>query len=165
MSSEARVRSLEALVRWRSSLIVFQTKARRGLSSVLDEVKRLRQWLETEQRPFWEAEIKKRSRVLDRVEQELITARFSTMRGTLMVQEQAVRKAKAALAHAEDKLRKTKLWCRDYDRVIQPMTRKLENMDYFLQHELPKGIALMEQLARSLEGYTQTALDSPPSPE
>ena len=40
--TEARVRSLDALNTWRSSLIVFQTKARRGVSQVTDEVKRLR---------------------------------------------------------------------------------------------------------------------------
>jgi hypothetical protein len=163
--SEAKVRSLQSLVEWRSSLIIFQTKARRGLGNVLEEIKRLRQWLDTIQRPYWEMEIKKRSRVLDRVQQELITARFSTMRGTLMVQEQAVRKAKAALAHAEDKLRKTKFWCRDFDRVVEPLGKKLENLTFYLDHDLPKGIQLMERMVRSLEGYTQTSLaDSSPGP-
>ncbi len=157
---EARVRSLDALTAWRSSLIVFQTKARRGVSQVTDEVKRMRQWLETVQRPHWEMEIKKRSRKLDQANQELITARFSTLRATLMTQEQAVRKAKAALAEAEDKLRKTKRWCQDYDRVVQPLTKKLENLHYYLENDLPKGIHLMEQLVRALEGYTQATLDT-----
>lgn len=157
---EARVRSLEALTSWRSSLIVFQTKARRGVAQILDETKRMRQWLETVQRPHWEMEIKKRSRKLDQANQELITARFSTLRATLMVQEQAVRKAKAALAEAEDKLRKTKRWCQEYDRVVGPLAKKLENLHYYLEHDLPKGIHLMEQLVRALEGYREIALDS-----
>ena len=165
--NEARVRSLEALSTWRSSLIVFQTKARRGVSQILDEVKRMRLWLETVQRPHWEMEIKKRSRKLDQVNQELITARFSTLRGTLMVQEQAVRKAKAALAEAEDKLRLTKRWCQEYDRVVSPLAKKFENLHYYLEHDLPRGIHLMEQLVRSLEAYRETTLGSsaPPSAE
>jgi hypothetical protein len=164
--TEARVRSLDALNTWRSSLIVFQTKARRGVSQVTDEVKRLRQWLELEQRTHWEMEIKKRSRKVDQAGQELLTARNSTMRGTLMVQEQALRKAKAALAEAEDKLRRTKRWCQDYDRVVQPLLKKLENLHYYLEHDLPKAVHLMAQLTRALEGYRETTLDSsvPPTP-
>ncbi len=157
---EARVRSIDVLSSWRSNLIVFQTKTRRGVAQILDEVKRLRLWLETVQRPHWEMEIKKRSRKLDQANQELITARFSTLRATLMVQEQALRKAKAALAEAEDKLRKTKRWCQEYDRVVGPLAKKLENLHYYLEHDLPKGIHLMEQLVRALEGYAQTTLDS-----
>ena len=165
---EARVRSLDALTAWRSSLIVFQTKARRGLSQVFEEAKRMRQWLESEQRPRWEMEIKKRSRKLDQANQELITARYATLRATVMGQEQSVPKAKAALQEAEEKLRKTKRWCMDYDRVVQPLTKKLENLHYYLEHDLPKGIHLMEQLVRTLEGYTQTTLDAsapPPAAE
>ena len=163
--NEARVRSIEALTSWRSSLIVFQTKARRGLSQVLDEIKRVRQWLESEQKPFWELEIKKRSRKLDQVNQELITARFSSsMRGTLMVQEQAVRKAKAALAEAEEKLRKTKRWCQEYDRAAAPLAKKLENLQFFLEQDLPKGTHLMENYVRALEDYRDTILDTSPPP-
>ena len=166
--TEARVRSLDALNTWRSSLIVFQTKARRGVAQVTDEVKRLRQWLELEQRAHWESEIKKRSRKVDQAGQELLTARNSTMRGTLMVQEQALRKAKAALAEAEDKLRRTKRWCQDYDRVVQPLLKKLENLHYYLEHDLPKAVHLMEQLTRALEGYREITLDAsssaPPTP-
>jgi hypothetical protein len=158
--NEARVRSLDALNAWRSSLIVFRTKAGRGVGQVGEEVRRMRQWLETVQRPHWEMEIKKRSRKHDQAYQELISARFSTLRGTLMVQEQAVRKAKAALQEAEDKWRKTKRWIQDFDRVLEPLVKKLENFDYFLEHDMAKAIVLMEQLTRSLEGYTQTTLDS-----
>jgi hypothetical protein len=158
--TEARVRSLDALNTWRSSLIVFQTKARRGVAQVTDEVKRLRQWLELEQRTHWEMEIKKRSRKVDQAGQELLTARNSTMRGTLMVQEQALRKAKAALQEAEDKLRRTKRWCQDYDRVVQPLLKKLENLHYYLENDLPKAVHLMEQLTRALEGYRETTLDA-----
>ena len=36
--NEARIRSLDALVEWRSSMIVFQTKARRSVSQITDPV-------------------------------------------------------------------------------------------------------------------------------
>jgi len=153
--NEARVRSLDALVSWRSSLIVFQGKARRSISQVTEEVKRVRQWLETQQRPYWEGQIRKRTRKLEQVEAELMTARFSTLQNNLMVQEQAVRKAKAAVQAAEEKLRKTKLWCRDFDRVAEPLVRRLEGVHYYLEHDLPKGVHLLQKLLQSLEGYTE----------
>jgi DnaJ-domain-containing protein 1 len=86
------------------------------------------------------------------------------MRGTVMVQEQALRKAKAALQEAEEKLRRTKRWCQDYDRVVQPLLKKLENLHYYLEHDLPKAVHLMEQLSRALEGYAQVTLDTSPAP-
>lgn len=155
MMNEARVRSLDSLVSWRSSLIVFQGKARRSISQVTEEVKRLRQWLENEQRPYWEQQIRKRNRKLEQVEAELMSARFSTLQNNLMVQEQAVRKAKEAVRAAEEKLRKTKLWCRDFDRVAEPLVRRLESFHHYLEHDLPKGVVLLQRLLETLDAYTE----------
>ena len=166
--NEARIRSLDALVEWRSSMIVFQTKARRSVSQITDEVKGTRQWLETVQRPHWEMQIKKRSRKMDQANQELISARFSTLKDNLMVQEQALRKAKVAVKEAEDKLRLTKRWILEYDRVVATPVRKLENLHHYVDHELPKAILHLQQLLTTLEGYTASTLEdssssSPPS--
>ena len=159
--NQAKVRSIDALQHWRSSLVVYHSKARRGLAQVTEEVKRMRHWLESEQMPFWKAQIRRLTRKMEQAQQELISARFSTLRATLTVHEQAVRKAKAAVQYAEEKLARTKIWCRNYDRVVEPLVRRLEGMQYFTEHEMPKAITLMEQLLRGLEGYAATTLTDP----
>ena len=72
MANEAKVRSLDALESWRSSLIVFMTKARRAVDQAGEEVRRARNWVQTEQRLHWETELRKRTRKLEQFQAELL---------------------------------------------------------------------------------------------
>ena len=51
---QAKVTSLDALEAFRSSAIVFASKARRAVDQASDEVRRTRYWLEGDRRTFWE---------------------------------------------------------------------------------------------------------------
>jgi hypothetical protein len=164
MANEARVRSLDDLEAFRSSLIVFLTKARRSVDQVGEEVKRTRIWLMNDQRVYWTEQLRKRSRLLDQAKAELMTAKFSTLRDTVTAQEQAVRKCTAAVKQAEEKLENVKRWNRDFDRLADPLMRKLESMKHYLEHTLPDGVSQIGQLHRLLESYAETGspLASPP---
>ena len=81
------------------------TKARTAVDQGSDEVRRARYWLEHDRRPHWENELKRRTRNLERAEQELLSAKYSEFNETQTMQRSAVRKAKEAVAEAEDKLR------------------------------------------------------------
>jgi chromosome segregation ATPase len=164
MATEARVRSLDDLEAFRSSLIVFLTRARRGVDQVGEETKRTRVWLMNDQRVFWTEQVRKCSRKLDQANAEFMTARLSTLRDNITAQQQAVRKAKAALEHAQDKLANVKRWNRDFDRLVDPLVRKLENLRHFLEHVLPEGVSQIGQLHRLLESYAETGmpLSEPP---
>jgi hypothetical protein len=158
MATEAKVRSLDALESFRSSLIVFLTKARRSVDQVGEEMKRTRAWLMNEQRVHWMEQVRKCARKLDQVNGELMTARLSSFQDNISGQQQAVRKAKVALQHAEEKLATVKRWNRDFDRMADPLARKLETLRHFLEHVMPEGVSQIGQLHRLLESYTDTAL-------
>ena len=66
---------MEVLERFRASLVIFLTKARRSLDHAGEEVRRTQTWLLGEQRQFWEMQIKRRQKVLDRVIVPLIAGR------------------------------------------------------------------------------------------
>jgi phage-related minor tail protein len=66
-----------------------------------------------------------------------------------------VRRATEAKREAEDKLRKIKKWCRDYDSQIEPLAKKVENLRHSLLCELPNAVAFLEQAATTLNDYTQ----------
>ena len=108
MADQAKVTSLDALERFRADLIVFITTAHRCVDEAGDEVKRTRGWLQGEQRMHWEGQARLRKRVLDQAEADLYSARLSGLKDRTIVQEEAVRKAKRAMAEAEDKLRALK---------------------------------------------------------
>ncbi|MDB6120111.1 MAG: hypothetical protein JWO08_3892 [Verrucomicrobiaceae bacterium] len=164
MAQQARVTSLDQLEYFRTSLIIFMGKANRALDQVADEVKRTRYWLQNEQRTVWETQVKRRQKLLDQANQELISARFSEFKDSLAVQQMAVRKAKAAVQEAEEKLLKVKTWSRNFDHEADPRVRKLESLRHFLEVDMPKAIAYLSQTQRTLEDYTERSApaDTPP---
>lgn len=155
MAEQAKITSLEALESFRANLIIFMTTAHRCVDEAGDEVRRTRQWLQGEQRTHWEGEARRRKRVLDQAEADLYSARLSDLKDRTIVQEEAVRKAKRALAEAEDKLRALKKWNRDFDNCTDQLVKRLEGMRYFLDHDMPKALAYLVQAQRTLEGYAE----------
>lgn len=164
MAEQAKVTSLEALETFRGNLIVFLNRAHRAVDEVKDEIRRTRQWLQHEQKMHWLGEARRWKRVLDQAEQELLSAKLSGLRNSTTLQEQAVHKAKRALTHAEEKIRAVQIWTRDFDHLIDPLTRRLESLRQVLDHDLPKGLAVLVQTQRTLEAYAEVAPPAAPPP-
>ena len=156
MAEQAKITSLDALERFRADLIIFMTTAHRCVDEAGDEVRRTRQWLQGEQRTHWEGQARLRKRVLDQAEADLYSARLSGLKDRTIVQEEAVRKAKRAMAEAEDKLRVLKKWNRDFDNNADPLVKRLEGMRYFLDHDMPKALTYLVQAQKTLEAYAET---------
>jgi DNA repair ATPase RecN len=164
MAEQARVTSIDALETFRSHLILFITDARRSLDEVGDQVRRVRLWIQHDQRMHWEHEIRRRMRILGDAKQELLSARMSGLKSNTQSQEQAVRRAKAALDEAEEKLRNVKRWTRDYDHAVEPLIKRLDSLRQALDFDLPKALAWLVQAQRTLESYGEVAqpLAAPP---
>jgi hypothetical protein len=158
MADQAKVTSIDALETLRSELILFITSARQSVDEVHDDVRRTRMWLQTEQRPHWEREIRKRTKLLGDAKAELLTARMSEIRGSTQTQEMAVRKAQRALDQAEEKLRAVKTWVRNFDHAVDPLLKRLESMRFFIDLDLPKGVAYLVQAQRTLESYASIGI-------
>jgi hypothetical protein len=155
MPDEAKVRSIDELDAFRSNFIVFSGKARKAVDQASEEVRRTRQWIETDRLPFWEMQVKKRMRLLEQAQAELMTARMSAFIDNPTVQQQNVRKAKAALEQAEEKLNAVKAWNRNFESTVQPMVKKLESVCQFLDYDVPKGIVHLAQIIRTLDAYAE----------
>ena len=153
MAQQAKVTSLEALEAFRVNLIIFLNQAHRCVDEVLDEVRRTRVWLQTDQRLHWEGLLRKRRKLLHLAQQELMSTKLSGLRDTTTTQEAAVRKAKQAVAEAEEKLRNIKTWVRSYDHHAEPLTRRVESLRQLLNFDMPKGIAFLLQAQKTLESY------------
>ena len=155
MAEQAKVTSIEALESFRSALIIFLTDARRCLDEVNDAVRRTKQWLEHEQRAKWEGQIRHRTKVLSEAQQELFGSRISNLRTASAQKEEAVRKARRAVAEAEEKLRHVKKWTRNYDSIVEPMIKQVEGLRGYLDHEMIKSLAYLVQAQKTLEGYSE----------
>lgn len=165
MAEQARVTSIDALEAFRSSLINYLTEAHQHLDSVSDDVRRMRGWVQTDQRMHWQAELRRRSRHLELAEQELFSAKLSGLRDNLTTQELAVRKAKAAVAEAEEKLLNVKQWTRNFDHCADPMLKRIDGLRQLLDHDMPKAISYLVQAQKTLESYSELrpVTQSPPA--
>jgi hypothetical protein len=161
MAEQAKVTSIDALESFRSAMIVFLTDARRSLDEVGDAVRRTKQWLENDQRAKWESEIRRRNKILSEAQQELFGSRISNLKTASAQKEEAVRKARRAVAEAEEKLRNVKKWNKNYDSIVEPMIKQLDGLRGYLDHDMIKSLAYLVQAQKTLEGYSEMA----PPPE
>ena len=155
MSQQARITSTDALDAFRASLVIFVTKAREAVDTSRDRVRRTRQWLQNDQRMHWEGTIRRRQRALDQAVQELYSARLTKMAATITIREAVVRKAKAAVEEAHQKLRNVKKWGQTFDGVADPLVKKLDGFREFLDHEMPDAITFLYRAREILDAYAE----------
>jgi predicted RNase H-like nuclease (RuvC/YqgF family) len=163
MAERAQVTSIEAVESFRSSLLVYLSKARPVLDEVSADVQRTRNWLEVERRAFWEQQLKRRTEKLREAEQSLFGARMSNFREATDAEAAAVRRAKQAVEEAENKLRRVKLWCRDFDSRIEPLAKQLDQLRNLYTIEMPKAAAHLALIMKALADYAGLVSSAPTS--
>ena len=164
MDTQARITDTDALENLRSALIVFQARAKRSVDEVIDEVRRTKRWLEQEKRNYWENQIRSRSRKLEQAEQELFNAKLSKWRDSIAREKALVTRMREAVAEAEEKLRAVKFWDRNYEGMVEPLTKGLLGLREFLDQDMPKGIWQVTNSIKALDAYTETRMPIAPPP-
>ncbi|WP_035614893.1 hypothetical protein [Haloferula sp. BvORR071] len=161
MDGQARVGSIDAIQDFRAVLIRYAERARRALDDVTGEVKRTRGWLETEQRQKWEGEYRRRTRALEQAQQELFSAKLSSLRNDKSAQQMAVKKAERALAEAAEKLNVIKRWRQAYDARVEALAKQLETLQDMLSRQMPKGVVFLSNSVRNLQDYAEVNAPRP----
>jgi hypothetical protein len=154
MAGQAKITSVEAIELFRAALIVFTSQARPALEEISSEMTRTRLWLENDQRRFWENERRIRSKKLEQAQQELFTSRLSDFQETTSLLQMTVNRAQRAVRDAEEKLARLKKWDRELDNRSAPLLKEVEQLHSFLTAEMPKAVAYLSQVVRSLDAYT-----------
>ena len=157
MATHANVTSVESIDAFRAALLVYLSKAKPVLEDACDEVMRMRQWLQYSQRIHWEYELRKRTRALENAQQALFSQNIGNIRDPGMAEKMAVTKAKRALAEAEAKLQAVKRWSRDFDHLVAPIVKQLESLRTVLANEMPKSVATLSQIVRTLDAYANVS--------
>ena len=153
MPDRAHVTSVDALESFRSSLIVYLSKARPTLEEVSAEVQRTRGWLEGEQRTYWENEFRRRSRALEEAQAALFSSRISNLREVSAAEQMAVRRAKRDLDEADAKLRVVKQWNRVFDNRVEPLVKQMEKLHTVLANDMVRAVTYLTQAIDTLHNY------------
>jgi hypothetical protein len=155
MAGQAKITSVEAIELFRAALVVFTSQARPALEEVSSDVMRSRLWLQNDQRRFWENELRQRNKKLVQAQQELFTARLSDFQESTSLHQMTVRRAQQAVHGAEEKLKSLKKWDRELDNRAAPLLKEVEQLHSYLTGEMPKAIAYLTQVVRTLDAYAE----------
>ena len=158
MPERAHVTDVDALEAFRSSLIIYLSKAKPTLDEVSADVTRARGWLHDEQRSHWENELRRRTRALEEAQAALFSSRLSTFREASAAEQMAVHRTKRAFDEAEAKLRIIKKWNRDFDNRVEPLLKQMEKLHTVLSHDMGQAIAFLTQAIDRLHAYAQIAV-------
>lgn len=167
MPQPAKVTSIDAIEAFRANLILYLNKARPALEEINADVSRARDWLQNDQRKFWEKQLKERRKKLDRAQAELFSAKMSKLTEASSFQQLAVRKAQQAVRDAEEKLVVLQRWDRELENRSEPLVKQVDQMHHFLSSELTRAVVHLSETIRALEAYTDvkpSGAESSPRP-
>jgi len=161
MAGQAQVTSVAAIESFRAALLVFLAHARASLEEARSEMLRTRLWLENDRGRFWENQLRARGLALERAQAELFGARVSKFGGDTLEKQAALRRAKSAVAEAEEKLRRLKKWGRELDHEAEPLLRQVERLQGFLGGDMNRAAAQLAETIKALEAYAAAMLPAP----
>ncbi len=153
MAIQAQVTSIETLEHFRSDLIVFIGQMQPVIDEASSEVLRLRQWLEVEQRAYWNDQLRRRRRKLEEAQAELFNARISLLGDSCLLPQMAVQKAQAAVVEAEKKLTLIKKWLKELEPLSEPMLKSVEQLRSYLSSDMGRAVVQLAEDIKLLNLY------------
>jgi hypothetical protein len=169
---DADVRSIDAVREWHATLANYADSLSEALAGVELEIRRAFDWLD-EQRGLWQQAVRDCEEEVVRAKAELAQRKFKTWddrEPDCTVQERALRRARARLEHAEEKVETVRHWIGKLPKVIDEVYRGSgRRLLHFLEDDVPKAQSDLARRIASLEVYAELRPDfasgaSSPSP-
>ncbi len=161
----ADVRSIAALQHWRAQLATYGEILVEAMAGVDLEIRRMQDWLE-EQLSLWKGAIRQCEEEVTQAKAELAQRQFPTWDGRepdCTVQERNLRRAKARLEYAEEKVEMIRRWItrlpKMIDEVFTGPSRRLQSM---LEADVPNALAELGRRLAALESYAGLRPDHAP---
>jgi hypothetical protein len=168
MSNTARVDSIDTLKVFRVALIKFGEESNAALASAESEMQRMVGWLERDQQTFWQFQLRKRQEGLSRAQEALRMKKlFPDSSGrfpTPVEEEKQVRKWKAAVEEAEQKLAACKRYARILQKAIMDYKGGVQRLSTWVEAEVPNAVARLDRMVGKLEAYVALSAASGRSP-
>ena len=163
MAETANITSSDAIAAFRAALIVYLSKVRPLLEETSGEITRTRQWVEEDQRRYWDNQFRLRWRKLEEARAELFTATLSKLQEASSLHHMAVQRADRAVREAEAKRAMLRKWSRDLSDKTDPLVKQISQFETFLTAELPRAIAYLDRVIESIEAYADIVKQETPT--
>jgi hypothetical protein len=159
MGQAADVKSTTAVRGFKQELMKFEAALRQILESLMREVDRGVEWVESDRTAYWPAQVRRAS---DRVAEARINLERCELatnpddRRSCYEEKILFEQTKRRLRMSEEKVRETKRWLLAVRRESEEFRTRLAKLAHILEYDLPRAIAQLERAARTLERYAGT---------
>ena len=158
---EARVESIEAIANFKRALYKFAEAANSSLTDAEADLVGVHRWLETEQRVYWQNNVRKASELVSRCEEALRHKRiFKDASGrtpSAVDEEKALAKARRMKEHAEEKLENVRRYTPRLQREIMLYKGQVQRFATFVASDIPGAAAKLDKMVDALEAYVNLA--------
>ena len=69
----------------------------------------------------------------------------------------AVTRLRRMVRESEERVKELQKWIRNYDSLVEPLLKKLDGIQHFATHDLPRAASSLAQAERTLDDYTRIA--------
>ena len=166
MAEVARVHNLESLKKLKHALYKFQETVNVALTDAESDMQRTTIWLETEQRTYWVAQLRKRHEAVEKAKQAVREKQLykdSTGQRSSAVDEMKVlQAAQRQLAEAEQKVAAVKKYIPKMQKETQIYRGGVQRFASTVQHDLPIAVDRLDNMLATLEAYVSLGSGGPP---
>ena len=163
MSSQASVRSIEALKDFRVALALYGDDTLGGLGGVDAEVRRTIHWLQNDRPYYWQDQIKRRREALAGAKAELFRRKLQKTADNspaMSEQKEKLRIAEAALQDAERRLIMVRKWQPMFQQAVLEYKASVRRIRDLAAGDVPRAVNLLGRIIEALEAYIR---ESPPT--
>jgi len=161
MSTQAVVRSIDALRELRTAMALYGEDTLSALGSVDMEVRRVVQWLQYDRPAYWQEQVKRRR-------EEVAAARAEVFRRKLAKtpdytpafseQKELLRRAEARLQDAETRAALSKSWAVKLPQAVLEYHACSRRLGDHARSDVPRAVASLTRMIEAIEAY----LSEPP---
>ncbi|MEN6452485.1 MAG: hypothetical protein ABFC96_18505 [Thermoguttaceae bacterium] len=157
MGGSARVTSIEVLPLLAAGLAKFRAESQAALEDLAIELRRAHEWIHGDRKEFWQRELQRAYERLNQARLQLQQARTTRRVGnqdpSCVDEKRAVDRAKRRVDEAQEKIQAVRQWSNKIDRAIDDFQRVRTQFAAWLEVELPRGQAALNQMSESLVSY------------
>lgn len=165
MSDSARIDDIEALKLFRRALWKFAETANVALGDAESEVQRVLLWLETEQRSYWEHQLRLRYEAVmkakDALRQKKLFKDSTGKYPSAVDEEKAVALAQRRLEEAEQKVAAIRRYIPRLQRELQLYKGSVQRFATTVQVDVPSAVHTLDRVTSKLEEYVALSLEVP----
>jgi len=161
MTGPARIDSPEVIKEFRRHYAAFDQASRNALMGCAADVAATLAWLRSDQRLYWNQQLRKREEELNVAQSEYAQAKWASGRGDLRssgVEEmRALHLAKRRKEEVEQKIGAVKRWTALLEQQVEKLMSPVHALTILLDQSTPRVLARLDQMLEHLEEYFRQA--------